>query len=178
VGWISSSRLPEFNRDGRKSSNILRTRRPHSATSYSLDGAVLIPRASCKPLISAFQAYILVRGRLCTREPICASMELAPGIFLNVYLALSHQASALFAPASNCLDRQFYTRLTTVQAERKSSGRMGSLRRRLPVAAKMALATAGATGGTPGSPQPPGALVLGTMWTSICAGASLIRRTS
>ncbi len=37
---------------------------------------------------------------------------------------------------------------------------------RLPVAAKIASATAGAIGGTPGSPTPPGASLLCTMCTS------------
>src|SRR5213594_3407119 len=50
----------------------------------------------------------------------------------------------------------------------------GSLRIRLPVAAKMALVTAGITAEVPGSPMPPGASLLLTRWTSI-AGASLIR---
>src|SRR6185437_15955806 len=45
--------------------------------------------------------------------------------------------------------------------------RMGSVRKRFPVAAKTAFATAGAIGGKPGSPTPPGASVLGTMCTSI-----------
>src|SRR5580698_911347 len=40
---------------------------------------------------------------------------------------------------------------------------IGSDRRRLPVAAKMALQSAGATGGTAVSPRPPGAAVLGMM---------------
>src|SRR6266536_1240878 len=51
---------------------------------------------------------------------------------------------------------------------------MGSLRIRLPVAAKIALHTAGAIGGVPGSPTPPCASVLGTMYTSI-AGIAFIR---
>jgi hypothetical protein len=38
-----------------------------------------------------------------------------------------------------------------------SRSRIGSSRMRLPVAAKMALQSAGATGGTPGSPTPPNA---------------------
>ena len=42
----------------------------------------------------------------------------------------------------------------------------GSLRMRLPVAAKIAFATAGAIAGVPGSPIPPGASVLGTICTS------------
>ena len=42
----------------------------------------------------------------------------------------------------------------------------GSLRMRLPVAANIAFATAGAIGGVPGSPIPPGASRLGTMCTS------------
>ena len=57
----------------------------------------------------------------------------------------------------------------------RSSGRIGSRRSRLPVAAKIALATAGATGGTPGSPTPPILSVVSTIWTST-AGISFIRR--
>src|SRR5207247_11188770 len=41
--------------------------------------------------------------------------------------------------------------------------RMGDLRTRLPVAANTAFATAGAIGGTGGSPTPIGCSVLGTM---------------
>ena len=52
----------------------------------------------------------------------------------------------------------------------------GSRRTRLPVAAKIAFANAGASGGTPVSPIPSGASVLGTTYTSI-SGASLIRST-
>ena len=43
---------------------------------------------------------------------------------------------------------------------------IGSLRMRFPVNAKIALQTAGAIGGVPGSPTPPGASLLGTMCTS------------
>jgi len=50
-----------------------------------------------------------------------------------------------------------------------SSVRIGNLRMRLPVPAKMALHTAGASGGTPGSPAPPAGALLGTMWTSTAA---------
>jgi len=53
---------------------------------------------------------------------------------------------------------------------------IGSFRKRLPVAAKIALATAGAIAEVPASPIPPGGSALRTMWTSI-AGVSLIRRT-
>ena len=51
---------------------------------------------------------------------------------------------------------------------------IGSFRTRLPVAAKIALATAGITADVPGSPTPPGASELLTRWTSI-KGASLMR---
>ena len=44
------------------------------------------------------------------------------------------------------------------------------------VAAKTALATAGATLGTPGSPTPPILSSLGTMWAST-AGISLMRKS-
>jgi hypothetical protein len=47
-----------------------------------------------------------------------------------------------------------------------SSGMIGKRRMRLPVAAKIALATAGASGGTPGSPTPPAGALLERMCTS------------
>ena len=52
----------------------------------------------------------------------------------------------------------------------------GSSRKRFPVAAKRAFATAGAIGGVPGSPTPPDFSLLSTMCTSIC-GISFMRRT-
>jgi hypothetical protein len=52
---------------------------------------------------------------------------------------------------------------------------IGSLRKRLPVAAKIALVTAGTMAEVPASPIPPGDSGLWTMWTST-AGASFIRR--
>lgn len=51
--------------------------------------------------------------------------------------------------------------------------RIGSFRMRLPVSVKSALATAGAIGGTPGSPTPVGGSVLFTMWTSISGISSM-----
>ena len=51
---------------------------------------------------------------------------------------------------------------------------IGSVRMRLPVAAKMALVTAGATAAVGASPKPPGGAVLLTKYVSMC-GASLIR---
>ena len=45
----------------------------------------------------------------------------------------------------------------------RSSARMGNRRIGLPVAAEIALHTAGAIGGVPGSPTPPGGSLLGTM---------------
>ena len=53
---------------------------------------------------------------------------------------------------------------------------IGSDLRRLPVAAKMALQIAGATGGTPVSPMPPGGASLGMMWMS-SSGISFKRST-
>jgi hypothetical protein len=51
----------------------------------------------------------------------------------------------------------------------------GSFRRRLPVAAKIALVTAGTMSEVPASPMPPGDSWLGTICTST-SGASFIRR--
>ncbi len=56
----------------------------------------------------------------------------------------------------------------------RSSARIGSRRIRFPAAAKIALHTAGAAGGTPGSPTPPGASWLSTIETST-AGISRMR---
>src|SRR5207302_2720771 len=50
----------------------------------------------------------------------------------------------------------------------------GIFRSRLPVAAKIALATAGTMAEVPHSPIPPGGSAFRTMWTSI-AGTSFIR---
>src|ERR1700676_3874722 len=52
----------------------------------------------------------------------------------------------------------------------------GSVRMRLPEAAKTALLSAGPIGGTPGSPTPVGFSVEGTMWTSTI-GISSMRST-
>ena len=52
---------------------------------------------------------------------------------------------------------------------------MGSARTRCPVSAKIAFASAGATGGTPGSPMPPGACSLGMTSVWIARGASGMR---
>src|SRR4029077_7143396 len=51
---------------------------------------------------------------------------------------------------------------------------IGSFRKRLPVAAKIALVTAGTMAEVPGSPIPPGGSALWAMWTSM-AGASFMR---
>jgi hypothetical protein len=58
----------------------------------------------------------------------------------------------------------------------RSSGRIGRRRTRLPVAAKIALHSAGATGGTVNSPAPVGGSSLGMMCTST-AGISWMRNT-
>jgi hypothetical protein len=52
---------------------------------------------------------------------------------------------------------------------------IGSSRKRLPVAAKIALVTAGTMAEVPVSPIPPGGSELLTMWTSM-AGTSFMRR--
>ena len=56
----------------------------------------------------------------------------------------------------------------------KALASTGNLRRRLPVAAKTALAIAGTMADVPVSPIPPGGSALGMIWTSI-AGASFLR---
>ena len=63
------------------------------------------------------------------------------------------------------------------QACFNKAGSTGIFRRRLPVAAKIALATAGTMSDVPASPMPPGGSKLWTMWTST-AGASSIRSIS
>ena len=62
-----------------------------------------------------------------------------------------------------------------------SWSRIGRLRMRLPLAAKIALASAGATGGTPGSPTPPSGLsnaVVFSRWVRISVGEPSMRVSS
>src|SRR5216684_4816387 len=85
-----------------------------------------------------------------------------------------------FAAAAGCDgyeddERQKDTHDVSPHAER-SCFSSGSLRMRLPVAAKTALARAGAVTAVPGSPIPPGASKLRTRCTSI-VGVSFIRST-
>jgi len=54
-----------------------------------------------------------------------------------------------------------------------AAGSTGILRKRLPVAAKIALATAGTMAEVPHSPIPPGGSVLLTMWTSTVGASSM-----
>lgn len=61
------------------------------------------------------------------------------------------------------------------QDQLKLTSANGNVRIRLPVAAKMALHTAGAAAGSPGSPNPVGGAVDLTKWTSISRGESFIR---
>jgi hypothetical protein len=72
-----------------------------------------------------------------------------------------------------CFIRHLRTLVVNRYAERKSSALIGSRRTRFPVAAKIALAIAGATGGTPGSPTPVGCSVLGTIYTSIAGDSNM-----
>src|SRR6185503_16210641 len=60
-------------------------------------------------------------------------------------------------------------------ARRKPLFESGRLLMRLPVAAKIALLTAGSTGGSAGSPRPVGGLFVTTKCTSISGGACRIR---
>ena len=62
------------------------------------------------------------------------------------------------------------------QACLRSAGSTGNLRRRFPVAARIAFVTAGTMTEVPGSPIPPGASVFLVRYTSM-AGASFMRRT-
>jgi hypothetical protein len=73
--------------------------------------------------------------------------------------------------------RELNAAASVVGDQARSSLRIGSRRMRFPVAAKIALHTAGAMGGTPGSPQPVGAASLCTMCTST-VGISFMRSTS
>src|SRR5438132_7211263 len=58
-------------------------------------------------------------------------------------------------------------------ARRAAARSKGSVCRRVPVAARTAFATAGAIGGTPGSPTPEGGFLEGPMRTSTARGMTL-----
>ena len=68
-------------------------------------------------------------------------------------------------------------RLTlSIKANERYVNLNGNLRSLFPVAANTALATAGAVGGSPGSPVPVGSAALGMMCTSM-TGISLMRNS-
>ena len=86
-----------------------------------------------------------------------------------------------FSNPAVCLGEYDSRKMTTTKRRPSyaiSAARMGRRRILFRVAAKIALQTAGAIGGTPTSPTPPGRSALGTMWTSMTGGASSMRRTS
>ena len=141
-------------------------------------------KAACAAaaFVAAVRAWRRFRGVICRhgggREDAKArALGGAASADCGAWAAAQAKASARSARVAGMRRRLFSLRmldrmfdrghvvgfLARVHAERKSSGLIGRRRTRLPVAAKMALATAGATGGTPGSPTPVGLSVLGTI---------------
>ncbi len=112
-------------------------------------------------------------------------IELIVGIHLARELSGEGRASSLGREAGVMAsvkrvgtDARAKDTLLGAQALRRSWCLSGSDRMRLPVAAKIALHSAGANGGSPGSPTPPGGASLSTMTTSMTAGASGSRATA
>src|SRR5215469_437743 len=66
----------------------------------------------------------------------------------------------------------------TAQAQAKPCLASGRERTRLPVAEKMALHTAGSTGGRAGPPRPVGGLSVLRKWTSMVGGTCFMRTGS
>lgn len=82
-----------------------------------------------------------------------------------------------FPPRPSRFDFVFQSSIVNLQSSIRQPAsliRMGNFRIRFPVAAKIALHTAGAVHGTPGSPMPPDFSLFFTMCTST-SGASFIR---
>ena len=79
---------------------------------------------------------------------------------LYVKLRRARSGEVVFdSEAHHCragIDVQLVVNRTQMCAQRRSLAWIGRRRMRLPVAAKMAFATAGAIGGSPGSPSPVG----------------------
>ena len=78
-----------------------------------------------------------------------------------------HHPPALRQPASCALQHLHVETVHCAPSQALSWSPIGSRRMRLPPAAKSALTSAGASGGTPGSPTPVGFSAEGTMCTSI-----------
>jgi hypothetical protein len=98
------------------------------------------------------------------RDPACGwSVSSTKTVDLRRHLpdrvAFAHQDIARGGVARRSIESR---RTIPLQADFKTAGSTGSFRRRLPVAAKIALVTAGAIVAVPGSPIPPGASVLDT----------------
>lgn len=88
---------------------------------------------------------------------------------------------ATHVPSPNCFSDDSLARAVTltwmirVAMDDDHATLSGNVRKRFPVAANTALATAGAASGTPASPSPPGASFDSMNSMSIC-GVSLLRR--
>ena len=99
------------------------------------------------------------------REPGAGLVHIAPGSSARGRNRCAKRRSRCAAPDGRGL-----------QVRLSIDVSIGSERMRLPVSAKIAFVTAGAIGGVPGSPMPPGFSALGTMWTSTF-GISFMRST-
>ncbi len=140
-------------------------------------GPVLAP---APPTLSPDQLTSIALG---TPRPTATATEVAIryGTFLNAIIAFIVIAFVVWQISRKDADwrmRRADGRVAIRPSERlralQEVRSIGSVRMRLPVAAKIAFVTAGATLGTPGSPRPPAASPESRMCTST-TGISLIR---
>ena len=87
---------------------------------------------------------------------------LAADLHLFALISEAHDYSTLLRVYPKFLNFYPYA----VLRRRLAHATSGSVFIRFPVSTNKALATAGASGGTPGSPTPPGGRSLGTIWVS------------
>ena len=120
------------------------------------------PGGSAARDVSAFGDLLratMPRRQLQRRHPACATAETTPAKLpptqrMRRRATLTIKTKRFGLICSDILVLETIVWRISVYVERKSSALIGNRRTGFPVRAKIALATAGATGGTPGSPTP------------------------
>ena len=166
---------PCFSRHSRSDRDIAAGHSRHRAI---IDATVRRARPVLLTALAAILGMISLAGSLFWGP---MAITIMGGLFVATVLTLlggRPRAVRGVAPSMNSFpkvgDGARDTSASLVYADLSWALSIGSFRTRLPVAAKIALVTAGITADVPGSPTPPGASVFLTRWTSI-EGASLMR---
>src|SRR6266849_2520608 len=169
--WLNASCFAASSSNARKRQNAPRANARYSQMASEMEAQASSVNGTGHFALSAHQAATVMLKSYPTRVAEGPQFKRSLGFLLVLEVGVE----VLRASSSDAL------RMTRLRERSrgyaKSSARMGRRRRRLPVAAKTALQTAGATTGKPGSPLPVGSSLLMTRCTSTL-GISVMRGMS